>query len=117
MLLSCLNSWSQSNSLTGGRTDSVTIHIDYIKLANQKLIENKYNRQIIIEQDSLINLHKMKYDALNKESAILQTKLFNSEQTNKDLNKSIVRIENKNKVLGGIAIGSIIAFVVSVLFN
>lgn len=117
MLLSCLNGWSQSNSPTGGQTDSVFIHIDYIKLANQKLIENKYNKQIIVEQDSLINLHKMKYNALQRESSVLQAKLFNSEQVNKDLNKSIVRIENKNKVLGGIAVGSIIAFVVCIILK
>lgn len=115
LLLSCLKSWCQSNSPTGGQTDSITIPISYIRLANQKLIENKYNKQIIVQQDSLIALHKDKYHALQVETSILQTKLYDSYQTNKNLENSLQRSNNKCKFLGGIAATGIIAFVVCAL--
>lgn len=117
MLLSCLKSWSQSNSFTGGQNDSIFISIDYIRLANEKLIENKYNKIIIGQQDSIINLHIKKYDAITDEVKVLQNKLYNAESMNKELNKSLKKIDNKNKFLGGIAITSTIAFVVCILFH
>ena len=41
-MLSYSKSWCQISTLpTGGQTDSVLISIDYIKLANKKLIEEQ----------------------------------------------------------------------------
>lgn len=115
LLLNCLNSWCQNNSLTGGQKDSVLISIADIRIANQKLIENKYNKQIIAQQDSLIMLHRNKYNALIIESSSLQDKLYNSYKVNKDLENSLKSANNKCKFLGGIATTSIIAFVVCII--
>ena len=60
----------------GSQNDSVLIHIDYIRLANKKLIEGISCKKIVNIQDSIINLQQQKYAELEAEVSILQTKLY-----------------------------------------
>ena len=115
LLLNCSSGWCQNNSPTGDSI--VSLNINYIKLANKKLIENKYNRKIILIQDSVINLHKIKYAALNSEVVRLQQDLHNSNKDISKLNKSLRVSKSRNKILGGIAGTSIIAFVICIILK
>nr|UWI07457.1 MAG: hypothetical protein [Bacteriophage sp.] len=86
-----------------------------IKIANTKIIKAKLYKDIIDEQDSIINLHKIKYNALYKEVETLQYNLNNSNKTNDNLNKSIERIKRKNRYLVSGGAVCAIAFTVCLL--
>ena len=75
-------------------TDTIVlVPINMIKIANTKIIKAKLYKDIINEQDSIINLHKIKYN----------------------LNKSIERIKRKNRYLVSGGAVCAIAFVVCLL--
>lgn len=59
---------------------TVLVPINMIKIANTKIIKAKLYKDIINEQDSIINLHKIKYNALYKEVETLQNNLDNSNK-------------------------------------
>ncbi len=69
---------------------TVLVPINMIKIANTKIIKAKLYKDIINEQDSIINLHKIKYNALYKEVEILQNNLDNSNKVNDNLNKYMI---------------------------
>lgn len=80
LLGSYSRSWCQSeidnvvHSPRGVNTTDTTVlvPINMIKIANTKIIKAKLYKDIINEQDSIINLHKIKYNALYKEVETLQ---------------------------------------------
>lgn len=86
-----------------------------IKIANSKIIKAKLYKDIIEEQDSIINLQKIKYNVLNKEVENLQYNLNNSNKANNNLNKSIERIKRNNRYLVGGGTVCAIAFIVCLL--
>lgn len=116
MLLSCLKSWSQNSnyniSLTG---DSVMVAISDLRIVNSKLITAKYDAERIIIKDSIINLQNQKYNALNIEVKNLQDKLYVANELNDNLERSIEKLNKRNKILSGISGGAIAAFVVCLL--
>ena len=67
---------------------TVLVPINMIKVANTKIIKAKLYKDIIDEQDSIINLHKIKYNALHKEVETLQYNLDNSNKVNDKKNYS-----------------------------
>ena len=118
MLLSCLNSLCQNDiSSTGCRTDSVLIHINYIRLANEKLIEGISCKKIVNIQDSIINLQQQKYAELEAEVGVLQTKLYDINRVNVKLTKDVDKQNRKVKFLGGTALASTLAFLVCVILK
>lgn len=94
---------------------TVLVPISMIKIANSKIIKAKLYKDIIEEQDSIINLQKIKYNALNKEVENLQYNLNNSNKVNNNLNKSIERIKRNNRYLVGGGTVCAIAFIVCLL--
>lgn len=82
MLLFCSKSWCQNNidsaSLYGGDSTKVLIDIDYIKLANKKLIEHKYCNVIINTKDSIIDLERKKYLIADSLYNVEYTKCYNN---------------------------------------
>lgn len=97
-------------------TDTVvSVPISMIKLANAKIIKSKLYKDIIEEQDSIINLQKLKYNTINNEIKILQYNLDNTNKVNNNLNKSIERIKRNNRYLVGGGAVCAIAFVVCLL--
>ena len=123
LLGSYSRSWCQSEidnvvylSRGVNTTDTIIlVHINMIKIANTKIIKAKLYKDIINEQDSIINLHKIKYNALHKEVETLQYNLNNSNKTNDNLNKSIERIKRNNRYLVGGGAVCASAFVVCLL--
>lgn len=59
---------------------TILVPINMIKIANTKIIKAKLYKDIINEQDSIINLHKIKYNTLYKEVETLQNNLDNSNK-------------------------------------
>lgn len=118
LMLSYSKSWCQSSySPTGGRTDSVLISIDYIKLANKKLIEGISCKKIVNIQDSVINLQQQKYAELEAEVSILQTKLYDAHRVNVKLTKDVDKQNRKVKFLGGTALASTLAFLLCIILK
>ena len=118
LMLSYSKSWCQSNNApTGGRTDSVLISIDYIKLANKKLIEGISNKKIVVLQDSLIALQSKKYAELEAEVSVLQTKLYDVHSCNVKLTKDVDSQKSKVRFLGGTALASTLAFLVCIILK
>lgn len=118
LMLSYSKSWCQiSYSPTGGRTDSVLISIDYIKLANKKLIEGISCKKIVNIQDSVINLQQQKYAELEAEVSILQTKLYDAHNCNVKLTKDVDNQKSKVRFLGGTALASTLAFLVCIILK
>ena len=115
LVLSCSSGWCQSNSSTGGRTDSVLIHIDYIRLANQKLIEGISCKKIVNIQDSVINLQQQKYAELEAEASVLQTKLYDTNESVVKLNEAVDKEKRKVRFLGGTALASTLAFLLCII--
>lgn len=118
LMLSYSKSWCQSSSFpTGGRTDSVLISIDYIKLANKKLIEGISSKKIVVLQDSVIALQSKKYAELEAEASILQTKLYDAHSATVKLTKEVDSQKGKVRFLGGTALASTLAFLLCIIFN
>ena len=118
LMLSYSKSWCQiSTSPTGGRTDSVLISIDYIKLANKKLIEGISNKKIVVLQDSVIALQSKKYAELEAEVSVLQTKLHDAHSCNVKLTKDVDSQKSKVRFLGGTALASTLAFLVCIILK
>ena len=118
LMLSYSKSWCQiSTSPTGGQTDSVLISIDYIKLANKKLIEGISCKKIVVLQDSVINLQSKKYAELEAEVSILQTKLYDAHRVNVKLTKDVDSQKSKVRFLGGTALASTLAFLVCIILK
>lgn len=118
LMLSYSKSWCQtSSSPTGGQTDSVLISIDYIKLANKKLIEGISCKKIVNIHDSVINLQQQKYAELEAEVSILQTKLYDAHSCNVKLTKDVDNQKSKVRFLGGTALASTLAFLVCIILK
>ena len=118
LVLSCSSGWCQNNnSPTGGQIDSVFIPIDYIRLANQKLIEGISCKKIVIIQDSIINLQQQKYAELEAEASVLQTKLYETNKVNTKLNERVDKQNRKVRFLGGTALASTLAFLLCIILK
>ena len=118
LVLSCSSCWCQINtSSTGGRADSVLISINYIRLANKKLIEGISCKKIVNIQDSIINLQQQKYAELEAEASILQTKLYETNKVNIKLNERVDKQNRKVRFLGGTALASTLAFLLCIILK
>ena len=118
LMLSYSKSWCQISILpTGSQTDSVLISIDYIKLANKKLIEGISNKKIVVLQDSIIALQSKKYAELETEVGVLQTKLYDVNKVNVRLTEDVNKQKSKVKFLGGTALASTLAFLVCIILK
>lgn len=100
---------------TGEQT--VTIPISYIKLANIKLIENKYNKLIINEQYNIIDLYKNKEIEYNKNIKTLQYKIIEYNDINNKLIDNNNKQKKKNKTLKYISISSIAFGILTIITN
>lgn len=118
LVLNCSNGSCQSSIFpTGGRTDSILIDINYIRLANEKLIEGINCKKIVSIQDSILNLQKSKYAELEAEASVLQTKLYEVNKVNTELNKRVDKQNRKVKFLGGTTLASALAFILCIILK
>ena len=107
LLLICSKSYAQQTNdsvpSTGGvlKSDTaVIINIDYIRLANIKMIERNYLIYITNEQDSIINM-KNKY--INEQQKIIvdfQKRVTDANKLNEFVKKDLEKQKTKNKIIG-----------------
>ena len=119
LTLSCSKSYCLNDTtfLRGVEEDSIKIPVEYIKVANKKLIELKYLKQELALRDSIIILTNEKYDALDVEVSELQTKLDRVNKVNEELNDELLRATLKNKFTSGCAAVGIAATIFLILFK
>lgn len=98
-------------------TIKVAIPIELLRKANIKMIERKYFKKIIIEQDSIITL-KDKY-ILEQENVIndFQKRLLVNAKLNETIRKDLEREKVKSKIFGGIAGVAIVVTIVTILIK
>lgn len=98
-------------------TVKITIPIELLRKANIKMIERKYFKKIIIEQDSIITL-KDKY-ILEQENVIndFQKRLLVNAKLNETIRKDLEREKVKSKIFGGIAGVAIVVTIVTILIK
>lgn len=117
VLWNCSKCWCQIqyNPLRGDTL--VSIDLNYIKAANSKLLKLKLYKDIVAEQDSIIYLQKIKYNALNEEVVILQNRVIDISKANNNLNNNINNIKRTNKYLLGCSAVCATAFIVLLLIK
>lgn len=98
-------------------TIKVAIPIELLRKANIKMIERKYFKKIIIEQDSIITL-KDKY-IFEQENVIndFQKRLLVNAKLNETIRKDLEREKVKSKIFGGIAGVAIVVTIVTILIK
>jgi hypothetical protein len=98
-------------------TVKITIPIELLRKANIKMIERKYFKKIIVEQDSIITL-KDKY-ILEQENIIndFQKRLLVNAKLNETIRKDLEREKVKSKIFGGIAGVAIVVTIVTILIK
>ena len=121
LLLNCLNSYAQDIPSTGEKikadTNLVTIPIEYIRLANQKLIERNYLEEVNNYKDSII----VDYKNYIKEQEMMcnnyKEQLMEYNKINEDLNKSLAKQKKTTLVFGGVAGASIVIAILMSFVN
>ena len=98
-------------------TVKITIPIELLRKANIKMIERKYFKKIIVEQDSIITF-KDKY-ILEQENVIndFQKRLLVNAQLNETIKKDLEREKVKFKIFGGIAGVAVVVAIVTILIK
>lgn len=98
-------------------TVKITIPIELLRKANIKMIERKYFKKIIVEQDSIITL-KDKY-ILEQENVIddFQKRLLVNAKLNETIRKDLEREKVKSKIFGGIAGVAVVVTIVTILIK
>ena len=116
LLSNSLRSWSQNDTIhpLRGNDTIVTIGIDYIRKANVKLIEHKHCPEIIAVKDTIIKLERLKYNIMDSVYKAEYKKCYGAlQQVNKDLTKT----KKRNKILGGVTVGSVALTVLVLLLK
>lgn len=120
LLLNCLSSYAQDIPSTGKIMEDstcVSIPIEYIRLANQKLIERNYLEEVNNYKDSIIVDYKNYIVEQNKINENYKEQLLEYNRINENLNKSLNKQKKVSLVLGGVAGASIITILLVSLLN
>ena len=98
-------------------TVKIAVPIEILRKANIKMIERKYFKNIIIEQDSIITL-KDKY-IFEQDNIIndFQKRLLVNAQLNETIRKDLEREKVKSKIFGGIAGVAVVVTIVTILIK
>ena len=125
LLLNCLNSYAQTiNGLlpsTGeqNETDSslVVIPVNYIRLANQKLLERQYLLEVNQYKDSIIVDYKNYIKEQERINKNFQNKLKEVDKINNDLNKRLSKQTKTSIICGSVAGTAVLLLIITSAFN
>lgn len=95
----------------------VSIPINYIRLANQKLIERNYLIEVNQYKDSIIVDYKKCIEEYERISEETRTKFELYDSINKDLHKKLNNQKKTSLVFGSIAGASIITIILISMVN
>jgi len=110
-LLTCSTSWSRSRdaddtSSTGGLTqDSVLIAYSDLKIANAKMTELKYEKEI----------NKKYRDIISNDSIAINYLNLRISNMDKDYKRNIRRVKRERNALGATSISAIVLLIISLL--
>ena len=125
LLLNCLNSYAQTINgalpSTGeqNETDSslVVIPINYIRLANQKLLERQYLLEVNQYKDSIIVDYKNYIKEQERINKNFQNKLKEVDKINNDLNKRLSKQKKTSIICGSVAGTAVLLLIITSTFN
>ena len=121
LVLSCSRGYAQMIPSTGNRiqtdTNLVYIPIEYIRIANQKLIERNYLIDVNDYKDSIIVDYKNYIAEYEKVNIKFQKQLDDYKRVNEDLAKSSNKQKKTSLVFGSIAGASVLTIVLIALVN
>lgn len=112
LLFGGLLSYANDPSPTGVQDSTVKISIDIIRAANVKLIQAKYDAELVLIQDSIIKDYKnivLEFDKLNKD---LQSRIIKGNEINNELANQVDKYKRRSKRASWAAVGSGSAFIV-----
>lgn len=120
VLLSCLKSFAQDVPSTGEINDSTTyvsIPIEYIRLANQKMIERNYLEEVNQYKDSIITDYRnyiVEYERIHQDYT---KRIEEYSRINNSLNKRLAKQKKATLVFGTVAGVSVATIVLIALVN
>lgn len=120
VLLSCLKSFAQDVPSTGKINDSTTyvsIPIEYIRLANQKMIERNYLEEVNQHKDSIITDYRnyiVEYERIHQDYT---KRIEEYSRINNSLNKRLAKQKKATLVFGTVAGVSVATIVLIALVN
>lgn len=127
MLIYSINLFGQINDTflhRGADNNSVSIDIATIKEATIKLNERLYLKNVVAEQDTIINNQKLIIDKYKEYNLYLATENINYknsyeevQELNNNLNKSIKVKDTWLYILGGTTVVSVTAIILCVVFS
>ena len=121
LVLSCLKLSAQVIHSTGNKIHSdsvcVSIPIEYIRLANQKLIERNYLIEVNQYKDSIIVDYKKYIEEYERISEETRAKFELYDSINKDLHKKLDNQKKTSLVFGSIAGASILTIILMGIVN
>ena len=121
LLLNCLKIYAQDIPSTGWENNADTVYvsipIEYIRLANQKMIERNYLEEVNNYKDSII----VDYKNYIKEQEMMcndyKKQLMEYNKINEDLNKSLAKQKKTTLVFGSVAGASIVIAILTSFVN
>ncbi len=127
LLIYSINLFGQINDTflhRGADNNSVSIDIATIKEATIKLNERLYLKNVVAEQDTIINNQKLIIDKYKEYNLYLATENINYknsyeevQELNNNLNKSIKVKDTWLYILGGTTVVSVTAIILCVVFS
>lgn len=117
LLLNCFISYCQDNVPSTGKDSVAIVPINYIRIANERLIEREYLLEMTAQQDSLINDYKGYVAEQKKVITLFEDRITESAKLNDSLRKNLKRSKTCNLVFGGIALSAIFTTVIIAIAN
>lgn len=121
LLLNCLKIYAQDIPSTGWKNNADTVYvsipIEYIRLANQKMIERNYLEEVNIVKDSIIVDYKNTIDEYRRMHQDYSARVAEYNRINEDLARKLNRQRKTSLVCGTIAGVSISIIVIAALIN
>lgn len=121
LLLNCLKIYAQDIPSTGWENNADTVYvsipIEYIRLANQKMIERNYLEEVNEVKDSIIVDYKNTIDEYRRMHQDYSARIAEYNRINDDLAKRLNRQRKTSLVCGTIAGVSISIIVIAALIN
>lgn len=122
VLLSCLKSYASnlndSVPSTGSQIKADTtiiIDINYIRIANAKMIERNYLIDITNQQDSIIDMKDKYINEQQKIIADFKKRVTDANKLNEVIKNDLDKQKRKNKIIGYTAGAAILGVVIGII--
>lgn len=122
VLLSCLKSYASNRNDSVPSTGSqikadttIIIDIEYIRIANAKMIERNYLIDITNQQDSIIDMKDKYINEQQKVIADFKKRVTDANKLNEVIKNDLDKQKRKNKIIGYTAGAAILGVVIGII--